>query len=154
MHHALMYGSNAVCNDVHFAIWHVYLQGVFRHEGMMLHIMLAASTSPFESFPVIEGSWCVQDPVGSRTCGCERACRSVCRTLCASVQAVIEGYLRPMLADNWDKGSLYSYRAFSFPSDMPYEAITQPVLFITGEKDQPLTRGAQKVYPKSPCVLL
>lgn len=61
------------------------------------------------------------------------------------VQAVIEGYLRPMLADNWDKGSLYSYRAFSFPSDMPYEAITQPVLFITGEKDQPLTRGAQKV---------
>lgn len=61
------------------------------------------------------------------------------------VQAVIEGYLRPMLADNWDKGSLYSYRAFSFPSDMPYKAITQPVLFITGEKDQPLTKGAQKV---------
>ena len=61
-----------------------------------------------------------------------------------TVQAVIEGYLRPMLAHNWDKGSLYSYRAFSFPSDMPYEAITQPVLFITGERDQPLTGGAKK----------
>lgn len=60
-------------------------------------------------------------------------------------QAVIEGYLRPMLADNWDRGSLYSYRAFSFPSDMPYEEIKQPVMFITGEKDQPLTRGAKKV---------
>ena len=58
---------------------------------------------------------------------------------------MIEGYLRPMLADNWDRGSLYSFRAFSFPSDMPYEAITQPVLFITGERDQPLTRGAKKV---------
>ena len=49
------------------------------------------------------------------------------------------------MADNWDRGSLYSYRAFSFPSDMPYEAIKQPVMFITGEKDQPLTRGAKKV---------
>lgn len=62
----------------------------------------------------------------------------------SAMQAVIEGYLRPMLADNWDRGSLYSYRAFSFPSDMPYEEITQPVMFITGEKDQPLTRGAKK----------
>ena len=51
-----------------------------------------------------------------------------------------------MLADNWDRGSLYSYRAFSFPSDMPYEEIKQPVMFITGEKDQPLTRGAKKVH--------
>lgn len=56
-----------------------------------------------------------------------------------------------MLADNWDKGSLYSYRAFSFPSDMPYETITQPVLFITGERDQPLTGGAKKARF---CVLL
>ncbi len=61
------------------------------------------------------------------------------------LQAVIEGYLRPMLADNWDRGSLYSYRAFSFPSDMPYEEIRQPVMFITGEKDGALTRGAKKV---------
>ena len=50
-----------------------------------------------------------------------------------------------MLADNWDRGSLYSYRAFSFPSEMPYEAITQPVMFITGEKDGALTKGAKKV---------
>ena len=50
-----------------------------------------------------------------------------------------------MLADNWDRGSLYSYRAFSFPSDMPYEAIKQPVMFITGEKDGALTKGAKKV---------
>ena len=61
------------------------------------------------------------------------------------LQAVIEGYLKPMLADNWDRGSLYSYRAFSFPSDMPYEEIRQPVMFITGEKDGALTRGAKKV---------
>lgn len=71
--------------------------------------------------------------------------RWLTRSLSPLVQAVIEGYLRPMLADNWDRGSLYSFRAFSFPSDMPYEAITQPVLFITGERDQPLTRGAKKV---------
>ena len=64
---------------------------------------------------------------------------------------MIEGYLRPMLAHNWDRGSLYSYRAFSFPSDMPYEAIQQPVMFITGEKDQPLTRGAKKVRHMSLC---
>jgi hypothetical protein len=64
---------------------------------------------------------------------------------CITLQAVIEGYLRPMLADNWDRGSLYSYRAFSFPSDMPYEEIRQPVMFITGEKDGALTRGAKKV---------
>ena len=50
-----------------------------------------------------------------------------------------------MLADNWDRGSLYSYRAFSFPSEMPYEAIKQPVMFITGEKDGALTKGARKV---------
>ena len=62
------------------------------------------------------------------------------------LQKVIEGYLRPMLADNWDRGSLYSYRAFSFPSEMPYEAITQPVMFITGEKDGALTKGAKKVH--------
>ena len=66
-------------------------------------------------------------------------------TVSWSLQAVIEGYLRPMLAHNWDRGSLYSYRAFSFPSDMPYEEIRQPVMFITGEKDQPLTKGARKV---------
>ena len=63
----------------------------------------------------------------------------------ADLQAVIEGYLRPMLADNWDRGSLYSYRAFSFPGDMPYEEIRQPVMFITGEKDGALTQGARKV---------
>lgn len=51
-----------------------------------------------------------------------------------------------MLADNWDRGSLYSYRAFSFPSEMPYETITQPVMFITGEKDGALTKGAKKVH--------
>jgi len=70
------------------------------------------------------------------------------------LQAVIEGYLRPMLADNWDRGSLYSYRAFSFPSDMPYEEIRQPVMFITGEKDGALTRGAKKVCTQQqiPCV--
>ena len=67
----------------------------------------------------------------------------------ADLQAVIEGYLRPMLADNWDRGSLYSYRAFSFPGDMPYEEIRQPVMFITGEKDGALTRGARKV--RAPC---
>ena len=50
-----------------------------------------------------------------------------------------------MLADNWDRGSLYSYRAFSFPSEMPYEAIKQPVMFITGEKDGTLTKGAKRV---------
>ena len=52
---------------------------------------------------------------------------------------MIDGYLKPMRAHDWDRGSLLSYRAFSFSSDMPYSQVTQPVLFITGE---PGSRGS------------
>lgn len=60
-------------------------------------------------------------------------------------QALIDGYLKPMRAHDWDRGSLLSYRAFSFSSDMNYSQVTQPVLFITGERDRQLTEGAKKV---------
>ena len=31
-------------------------------------------------------------------------------------QALIEGYLKPMKAIDWDKGSLYGFQPKSFPS--------------------------------------
>lgn len=62
-----------------------------------------------------------------------------------TLQALIEGYLRPMRAHDWDKGSLYSFRTMSFPAQLPYDAIVPPVLVITGEKDRMLTRSAKQV---------
>jgi pimeloyl-ACP methyl ester carboxylesterase len=63
----------------------------------------------------------------------------------AAPEEVIEGYLRPMRAHNWDRASLYSFRAFGFPGSMPYSSVTQPVLVLTGERDKPLTDSAKKV---------
>ncbi|KAK9829636.1 hypothetical protein WJX72_006997 [[Myrmecia] bisecta] len=62
-----------------------------------------------------------------------------------AAQDVIDGYLKPMRTHDWDRGALYSFRTFSFPADLPYAAVTQPVVFITGEKDEPLRSSAQKV---------
>ena len=65
------------------------------------------------------------------------------------LQTLIEGYLKPMRAHDWDKGSLYSFRAMSFPSRLPYESIAPPVLVLTGEKDEMLTRSAKQVLQLS-----
>ena len=63
----------------------------------------------------------------------------------AAVQDVIDGHLKPMRSDNWDRGSLLSLRAMSFPSAYPYERVTQPVLTIIGENDKFLLKTAQQV---------
>ena len=62
-----------------------------------------------------------------------------------ALQDVIEGYLKPMRSDNWDRGSLLSLRAMSFPGTYPYERIIQPVLTIIGENDKFLLKTAQRV---------
>ena len=50
-----------------------------------------------------------------------------------------------MRAHDWDKGSLYSFRAMSFPAQLPYASIAPPVLIVTGEKDRMLTQSAKQV---------
>lgn len=55
---------------------------------------------------------------------------------------VVKGYLKPMKAINWDRGSLLGFRAFSFPDDIPrYEAIEQPVLLVQGAEDSTIPRA-------------
>jgi hypothetical protein len=61
------------------------------------------------------------------------------------VQDVIDGYLKPMRSHDWDRGSLLSLRAMSFPSAYPYESIAVPVLTLIGEKDAFLLKTAQRV---------
>lgn len=63
----------------------------------------------------------------------------------ACAQDVIDGYLKPMRSNDWDRGSLLSLRAMSFPSAYPYEAISVPVLTLIGEKDTFLLKTAQRV---------
>ncbi|MEW5308478.1 MAG: hypothetical protein WDW38_000436 [Sanguina aurantia] len=48
---------------------------------------------------------------------------------------VIEGYLLPMQADDWDKASLLVSRAFSFLEPPTLTCLTQPVLVLQGEND-------------------
>lgn len=62
-----------------------------------------------------------------------------------ATEMLIEGYLKPMRAHDWDKGSLYSFRTMSFPNFVPYDSITPPVLVITGEKDIMLTKSAKQI---------
>ena len=63
----------------------------------------------------------------------------------AMVQEDIDGYLRPMQAQDWDKGSLLSMRTMNFASSFPYESITVPVDIIIGEDDTFLLKTARRV---------
>jgi hypothetical protein len=63
----------------------------------------------------------------------------------AMVQEEIDGYLRPMQAQDWDKGSLLSMRTMNFASSFPYESITVPVDIIIGEDDTFLLKTARRV---------
>lgn len=74
--------------------------------------------------------------------------------LLGAVQMLIEGYLKPMRAHDWDKGSLYSFRTMSFPNFVPYDSITPPVLVITGEKDIMLTKSAKQVPACAACIAM
>lgn len=58
----------------------------------------------------------------------------------------IEGYLRPMKADDWDVGMLQTLRSVNFTTRFPYRHLRGvPVLFVLGERDEGLTRQAYKV---------
>ncbi len=61
------------------------------------------------------------------------------------VQEEIDGYLRPMRAQDWDKGSLLSMRTMNFAGSFPYESITVPVNIIIGEDDTFLLKTAKRV---------
>ncbi len=61
------------------------------------------------------------------------------------VQEEIDSYLRPMRAQDWDKGSLLSMRTMNFASFFPYESITVPVDIIIGEDDAFLLKIARRV---------
>jgi hypothetical protein len=63
----------------------------------------------------------------------------------AMMQEEIDGYLRPMRAQDWDKGSLLSMRTMNFASSFPYESITVPVDIIIGEDDTFLLKTARRV---------
>lgn len=70
--------------------------------------------------------------------------RSKARALCAR-QEMIETYLRPLRAHDWDRGALLSFRAMKRPEALPYEAVTQPVLLVIGSQDRMLLKSTQKV---------
>ena len=61
------------------------------------------------------------------------------------VQEEIDGYLMPMRAADWDKGSLLSMRTMNFASSFPYESINVPVDIIIGEDDTFLLKTAKRV---------
>lgn len=50
-------------------------------------------------------------------------------------------------AHDWDKGSLYGFRAMSFPTYLRYEAVHVPVQIIHGENDRGLKKAAKQVPP-------
>jgi hypothetical protein len=58
---------------------------------------------------------------------------------------MIETYLRPLRAHDWDRGALLSFRAMKRPEALPYEAVTQPVLLVIGSQDSMLLKSTHKV---------
>lgn len=45
-------------------------------------------------------------------------------------QDVARGYLRPLLAHDWDRASLLNFRAFSIPPAYDYSSLAAPVLLV------------------------
>lgn len=64
--------------------------------------------------------------------------------LCLS-QEMIETYLRPLRAHDWDRGALLSFRAMKRPDALPYEAVQQPVLVVIGSQDSMLLKSTKRV---------
>lgn len=62
-----------------------------------------------------------------------------------ALQEMIETYLRPLRAHDWDRGALLSFRAMKRPEALPYKAVTQPVLLVIGSQDRMLLKSTQKV---------
>lgn len=60
-------------------------------------------------------------------------------------QDVIDGYLLPLQAPDWDRGALLNLRAFSLPPAYDYSAVTAPVVLVVGSEDGPLTEAARSL---------
>eukprot|EP00884_Botryococcus_braunii_P015094 jgi/Botrbrau1/23586/Bobra.0141s0050.1 len=62
----------------------------------------------------------------------------------ARQQALVEGYLKPLRAHDWDRGVLYAFRSFSFKpsSRFPYEHLTCPVQIILGDREMSMLKNA------------
>jgi pimeloyl-ACP methyl ester carboxylesterase len=60
-----------------------------------------------------------------------------------AAQEVIEGYLKPLQADDWDRGTLLNLRSFSFPTGYDWSRVTVPTLVVAGRDDAPLVDGAR-----------
>ena len=46
------------------------------------------------------------------------------------------GYLRPLLAHNWDRASLLNFRAFSIPPAYDYGSLAAPVLLVQASRQR------------------
>jgi pimeloyl-ACP methyl ester carboxylesterase len=57
-------------------------------------------------------------------------------------EEIIEGYLRPLKAVDWDRAALLNLRAFSLPPSFDYASVAAPVLVVQGAHDGGLTRNA------------
>lgn len=62
-------------------------------------------------------------------------------------QEVIDGYLRPLLANDWDRGTLMTYRSLQLGGSPPaLDQLRVPVLIVTGRQDNTVPLAAvQKV---------
>lgn len=49
---------------------------------------------------------------------------------------MIDGYLKPLQAERWDRGALLNLRAFSIPAAYDYAALAQPVLLVQASRQQ------------------
>ncbi|PRW50810.1 alpha beta-hydrolase [Chlorella sorokiniana] len=56
---------------------------------------------------------------------------------------VAAGYLRPLLAHDWDRASLLNFRAFSIPPAYDYGSLAAPVLLVQGSDDGGLAENAR-----------
>lgn len=56
---------------------------------------------------------------------------------------MIDGYLLPLQAHDWDRGALLNLRAFSIPPSYKYSALQAPVLLVAGSEDGALTKSAR-----------
>ncbi|PSC73607.1 D-aspartate oxidase [Micractinium conductrix] len=60
-------------------------------------------------------------------------------------QDVVDGYLRPLRAPHWDRGSLLHTRALGALPYYDYAALEAPVLLVTGSEDGGLTANAREL---------
>lgn len=57
----------------------------------------------------------------------------------------IEGYLRPLSADHWDRAALLNMRYMSWPQEYDYSRLKAPTCIITGENDSFITENAREL---------